>query len=650
MKKLVPIIVIFALALLSVHPAAAVRLYSDDDVAAMVKNAPTQEKYPQAAGVVLLSQRIIKVNPDHSAVTDEHLVVKILQDRGKDMYGDVKRRYNKDFDSMVVIKAVTYLKDGSVLPVEAKAINDLTPGDLANAAIYSNIMQKVISFPGMAPGVCMELKLRTYSKAPDKPEEFFVSGNDLFQGHDPIAHKEVSVIVPQDITIKYTYQNEGLDYSTATENGMITHTWQIDNSPQIINEGFMPKLIKMAPRLIYTNMNDWGQLSNWFAGKFYPHVKTDSTIAAKAAELTKGAATTDDKIRKISLCVIKDIRGVGELSLPLGLAGYEPHDANVVLANKYGDWRDKTVLLVSLMKAAGIECYPQLVHLDAPPLAQEYPSLKQFNALFVYVPSYQSKPLWIDAFADNAYFGYAPDGQGGTGLLVKPDGWELLPITETPPEANMSATRFELNVKPNGDVDGKITCMLSGSFDVSARSELKDATPKEAEQYFQQSANTIGEGGKNVSYEKTDLADLSLPAKVTQTFTTPEVGIVQGDMMILTIPQAPFNFALMPVSPAQTQRTYDFVFDPDMLVKREGVISLPKGYKAVYVAEPVNIQNQFGTWEAIYELSPDSAAVKYSSSVTLTDNTISADEYQQFKKAFDDFITPKNTMILLEKR
>ena len=254
----------------------------------------------------------------------------------------------------------------------------------------------------------MELVLRTYSKAPEKPEELFVWGGDLFQGNDPIQRKELAVIVPQDVTIKYTYQNEGLDYSTTTENGVITHTWQIDNSPQIIQEPFMPKLIKMAPRLIYTNMNDWEQIAKWFAGKFYPHVKTDGAIAQKAAELTKGATTADDKIRRISLCVIKDIRGVGEWSLPLGLAGYEPHDADVVLANKYGDWRDKTVLLVSLLKAAGIECYPQFVHLDAPPLAQEYPSLKQFNAIFVYVPSYQGKPLWMDSFADMSILDISP--------------------------------------------------------------------------------------------------------------------------------------------------------------------------------------------------------------------------------------------------
>lgn len=616
----------------------------------MVQNAPTAEKYPQAAGVVLLSQRVITINADYSALTEEHLVVKFFQDRARDIYGDLKRRYDKNTDSMVVVKAVTYLKDGRVLPVEAKAINDITPSDLANAAVYSNVMQKVISFPGLAPGVCTELKLRIYSKAPPSAEERFVWGGDLFQGDDPILHKEVNVIVPADVTVKYTYQNEGLDYSTSTENGLTIHTWEINNSPQIINEGYMPKLMKLAPRLIYTNVSDWGQLSSWFAGKFYSHVKTDGTIAGKAAELTKGIADNDARIRRIGLYVIKEIRGVGEGSLPLGLAGYEPHDADVVLANKYGDWRDKNVLLVSLLKAAGIECYPQLVHLDAPALADDYPSLRQFNALFTYVPRYQDKPLWINPFADYSYFGYLPEAQGGKGLLVKPDGWELLPITETPAENNLSYSRFELSIKPTGDVEGKISCDVSGVFDVGARSQLKDATPIEVDQYFQQSANAVGEGGRNVSYEKTDLEDLTLPVRIGQKYMVPELGVVQGNMMIFNLPQAPFSFAQMPVSPSQSQRTYDFVFDNKMMIRNEGVISLPTGFKAVYVAEPVKIQNEFGSWEARYELSPDSSAVKFSSTVTLVDNVISIEEYPQFKQACDSFAVPKNTLMLLEKR
>ncbi len=649
MKKMIFIIAIAAFALLSTN-VSAVKLYTDADVAEMIKNAPGEQQFPQAGAVVLLLQRISTVNPDHSATVDEHLVVKILKDRARDEYGDVKRRYNKDTDSIVVIKAVTYLKDGTVMPVEAKAINDLTPADLANASIYSNIMQKVINFPGMAPGVSLELKLRVYSKAPEKPEDFFVWGGDLFQAMDPIKHKEMTVIVPQGIDVKYTYQNEGLDYSTATDNGMIEHTWQIDNSAQIIEEPYMPKVIKMAPRLIYTNQTDWGQLAKWYEGKFGPHVKTDGAIADKVTELTKGATTADEKIRKMSLYVIKDIRGVAEYSLPLGMAGYEPHDADVVLANKYGDWRDKTVLLVSMLRTAGVECYPEFVHLDAPPLAQEFPSLGQFNALFVYVPSYQGKPLWVNTFADDSYFGYLSDAQGCTGLLVKPDGYELKQIPETTPDANLSATRFELTVKPNGDVDGKVGCELSGLFDINARARLKDATKQEAEQFFQRSANAVGEGSRSVNNEKTDLKDLTQAVKIAQTFATPEMGVVQGDMMIMTVPEPPFGFAKMPVNPGESVRTYDFVFNSGMLVKNEGVISLPSGFKAVYVPEPQKVQNQFGIWEAAYTLSPDSTSVKFSSSVTLTDKDITTDEYPQFKKVFDDFDKPKNTMILLEKR
>ena len=236
----------------------AVREYTDKDVTDMIAKAPGKEQLPQAAAIVLLNQRVVKYNSDRSAVSDEHIVVKILQDRGKDTYGDIKRKYNQDSDSVVVVKAVTYLEDGSVMPVEAKAINDLTPADLANASIYSNVMQKVISFPGIAPGVTTELRLRIYSKAPEKNEELFIWGGDLFQSDDPISHKELSVIVPQNLSVRYTFQNEGLDHDSTTENGFTTYTWQVNNSPQIIEEPFMPRMIRIAPRLDLHEFHELG--------------------------------------------------------------------------------------------------------------------------------------------------------------------------------------------------------------------------------------------------------------------------------------------------------------------------------------------------------------------------------------------------------
>ena len=647
------ILMMFALLLCAVMTGiagAVTKTFSDEDVRNLIAGAPSPQQYPQAGGYMLLNQRATVVNPDGSSVSDWHYVVKIMQERGKEMYGDVKHLYNKDADSVVVVKAVTYLADGTVKEVESKAIHDLTPASLSNAAIYSNIMQKVVNFPALAPGVTIELKLRTFHKAPEAGEEHFTWGADNFQGSDPIGFKEISLTVPQGVNLRYTFQNEGVEYSTTTAEGTTTHNWTATNSPQVISEPSMPPMSRIAPRLVYTDAESWDQVGKWLAGQFYKHVKTDGDVLKKATELTKGAKSLDEKIEKIGLYVITDIRGVAENSLPLGLAGYEPNEADVVLANKYGDWRDKAVVLISLLRAAGVEAYPHYVNRGGAVLANEYPAMKQFDAILAYVPSYKGAPLWINPFGDMASFGYLPDAQGSTGLLLKDEVSELMAVVDPEPEKNVADCRFEMIVKPNGDVDGTAGCQLSGIFDNMARATLKDATPKEREQYFLATANSMGEGSHNKEFKVSDLNNLTSTVQVAQDYTTPEMGIVQGDMMIFRLQDVPFGFAQIPANPGQTVRNYSMMLDTRMMLKKEGVIHLPAGYKAVFVSEPFAIENSFGKWQSNFSLNADSTEVIYNASVTLVDKEIDTDEYPMFKKAYDDFSSPNNTLILLEKR
>jgi len=649
MKRLnIIMICLISLLLLLWHSLAA-REYTDEEVAEMIASAPGAEMYPQAGAIVLLHQKSIHYDADLSAVTDEHLVVKILQDRGKFSYGDIKRRYNTEADSMAVIKAVTHLADGTIQEVERKAINDLTPPWLANASIYSNIMQKVVSFPGIAPGVTIELKMRTYSQAPEEGDELFIWGTELFRGEDPISRKELSLTVPSGVDISYTVQNDDLAYNMTESEGSVTHTWHVDNSFQIIDEPFMPNFIKISPRLIYTNVDSWDRIASWFSEKYYEHVKTDGDIKSKAKELTKGVSSREDKIENISLYVVNDIREVGEGTLPLDLTGYEPHDADTVLANKYGSQLDKTVLLVSLLEAAGIESYPVLIHEQEPKLADNYPSLKQFNAIFVYVPDYNGAPLWVNTFADHCSFGFFPFGQGSKALLVRKDSHELLTALETPVDANLAHSTFEIRLKQNGDVEGTVASELTGYFDWKSRSRLKDATPKKVEQFFLSSANAVGEGSLNVEYKTTDLTNLLEPVKIAQTFTTPELGVAEGDMMIFRPPEVPFSFAAAPVAFGEAMRFYNFELESQLLLKTEGTIYLPDGYKAVYVAKPFSVENDYGIWSTEYKLNEQENTIDYATTIRLTDTTIDTDEYPDFKKAFDDFSKPKNTLILLEK-
>lgn len=642
-KYVVPVLTLA----LFVFASAGAREFTDEDVKELIENAPSAEMYPQAGVIVLLDKVDVQVGEDMGVVTDEHLVVKILQDRGKFSYADIKRRYDRDSDSLVVMKAVTHLPDGTIQEVEEKAINDITPAELANAAIYSNIMQKVISFPAIAPGVTVELKLRKYSKAPEEGEKAYVWGTDLFQGSEPISYKELTITSPQDVPVRFTYQNEGVNHAVDTLDSFIAHTWWTDGANQIIPEPFMPEMIKVAPRLIYTSAESWEEIGDWFSEKFYVHVQTDGPVAELAEELAAQAESDAEKVEALSLYVINEIRDVGETSLPLGVAGYEPHDALEVLDNKYGDWRDKAVLLVSLLKAAGFDAYPSFIHRSEPDLAEEYPSLKQFDAIIVQVPNIPGAPEWVNPFADHCEFGFIPYGQGMKSFVVRENSSELLQVVDYPPEDNLTATTFEIDLKENGDAEGHLVCDLKGYFDWQARMRLKNEKPKKTEQFFSSAANSISEGGRSVEFELSELSDLTQPVRVAQKFFSPELGIRQGDMMIFYMPDIPYGFASPPVASGEAMRFYDFEIDSDLLAETKASILLPSGYKAVYVPEPISIENEYGVWNCEYVVNGDK--VEYTASVKITDRSLDPDEYYTFKEAYDEFIKPKNKMILLER-
>ena len=49
------------------------------------------------------------------------------------------------------------------------------------------------------------------------------------------------------------------------------------------------------------------------------------------------------------------------ISISFGAGRYRPHSAEEVLANQYGDCKDKHTLFAALLKAAGIQAWPALI-------------------------------------------------------------------------------------------------------------------------------------------------------------------------------------------------------------------------------------------------------------------------------------------------
>jgi len=80
-----------------------------------------------------------------------------------------------------------------------------------------------------------------------------------------------------------------------------------------------------------------------------------------------------------------------------GVGGFKPDAPDAIFKRRFGDCKDKTILIVSLLKELGVEAYPALVHSrEGNELTELLPSPDVFDHVIVHVPNLNDKSYWLD--------------------------------------------------------------------------------------------------------------------------------------------------------------------------------------------------------------------------------------------------------------
>jgi hypothetical protein len=634
-------IILIALALGTV---AAADQWRDVDIEDLMKEIPGSEEHPDAKAVFALLQETIDVADDGSIETQRNLLVRILRLIGREAYANQSFLYDSEVAEISVEKAQTLRKTGRVVEVEEDAINDITPSFLADAGIYSNVLEKVISFPVVGAGSTMELQLKE-TKEPAKDGSF--SGVEYFGGEDPFLRHEIALRFPDDVAVA-TEASDGIaelvELSEESKRGEIT--WTAEDIEALVPESDMPPRALLRPRVLYSSYGSWDEVAAFFAGEFFPHALTEGAVAEHAALVTVDRESDSDRMYACFIDVATSIRNV---HLPLGLAGFEPNDAALVLENRYGDTRDKAVLLVSMLRAAGLSAYPALVNGAAVPLVETVPTLKQFTRLFVAVPGEQGY-TFFDPFLDDVRMGYLRWGRGNTALVVKDDGTgELVEIPPFAPNENLARKTVTISLGNDGSAHVGISTDLYGYFDRKARSALKDATPSEKKDFFETSASALSPGGTDEGNEMSDIQDLTTPCVINQAVTAPDFAPIQGDFAIARIPAVPFEFTELGSYPVLTDRQLPFELPCEAASTHATKILLPPEFVPVRIPEDLTIELPEASFELTCMYDDDGSAIHWRETVILKQRRISVDRYAEFKEAWDTLASPKNRLVLLKK-
>ena len=356
--------------------------------------------------------------------------------------------------------------DGQIANTPVSSAQDFAPDVLREAPMYSDFRQKHISVVDLQPGVTLEYHVVTRVKALAAGEFWYEYS---FPTYAALTDGTLQINVPKSREIKL--KSPDRKYDTHDDGDRRIFEWTVRN--------FVPKRSKREeeedldndePDVQISSFTDWQQISTWYAKLQSERAVPDESIKARAAELTRGATSADEKARRLYDFVAQSIRYV---SLSFGIGRYQPHAASEVLQNGYGDCKDKHTLLQALLSAEGIKSYPVLVHSDRK-LDTDVPSPAQFDHVIT-AAKLGENLVWLDSTAEVAPYGLIMYGLRNKQAVVASSD-SAGGLRRTPSEVPVqNGTKLNINGKVSelGALDANVELTATGDAGFRLRATFR---------------------------------------------------------------------------------------------------------------------------------------------------------------------------------
>ncbi len=603
------------------------------EIDSLIKAAPGHDAYPEAGALILLDRRVVTVDKNNSATTERTLVVKILEDRGRDDFGEITQKFNKDGQTVDLLEACTHKPDGTIVKPEARAISDVSAPEVADAMAYTNAMLKVVSFPALEKDAVIEYRVRVKPKKSEKEDGF--SGAVRFGGLYPAEKREFTLVVPKATAFKYAWSMAGAEPRVETLQSQVSYTWTLTKTPQIIEEPGMPDVAKLVPVLSYSSYKDWKQVADKLKKEFDKGL-VQSPEVKRLADSLAGGNTPAHTAQAIYLYVTQKFRSV---DLDYGDAGYETHKPAQVLSWKYGDCRDKNCLLISLLRAAGINAFPVILG-RALPAARDVPSPDAFDWLATQA-TVDGKSLFLDPFAEYYLYGTVPEDEAGSDALLL-DG-VAAQLTAVPgkgdAQSDLAVTTADFTLNADGDLSGTVLTEAGGFYDGQLRSDWRDQTPTDRKRAMAQTASAIKTGAQIDSSWFSDLNDLTKPATAGFRFSARHYAVTQKGELSLRVPTpAVVGEELFGIT-SSSRRTNPVETKPARSYVYKCNIKLPPGVKVDILPDSVAVSDSGVSSTGGWVKTAD--GVSFSYTVRLMKPDFSLAEFPKLKATADAITRPQ---------
>ncbi|MEW6170233.1 MAG: DUF3857 domain-containing protein [Candidatus Omnitrophota bacterium] len=615
----------------------------DPETQKIIRECPPSKNYPNAGALVLFSESTIKVLTDNTLQAQEHVLVKIINERGKREFSEIALEYDSTYEKIELEYARTIKPDGTVIFAGDKDIRDVSK--YLNFPLYSNARIRIISMPEISDGAIIEYRAKTIRNQLINKKDFVLSYH--LEETEPVLKDKITLILPENkkpnlkfINQEYNKSNFDLNPKVSLENKQLFFKWEFKNIPQILPEPDMPPISEINPAVLVSTFNSWEEIYKWWHDLAKDKIKADEDIKRKTQEIIRNKNTPLEKAHAIYYWCTENIRYV---AVEYGQAGYEPHSATEVFKNKYGDCKDQAILLVTMLRLANIKAYPVLIGTkEAYGLIEDFPTLV-FNHAIACI-DLDNKFIFLDPTAETCSFGDLPAGdQDRKVLIIQDTNYKIYSTPLYEAKHNLIRIVSHIKIYPDEKIWVNRFVETRGQFDQIERFWIKYTPPQLLKENLQDRVQVFAPGGQLLHYNFKNINERDKPIRLIFNFIAPEYLAKAQDLRILP------SFAHLDLSSfSKEKRTYPLDYKIPTTFEKIVEIDLPSNLCIKYLPKAL-----------IY----DTPWLKYKNKYIQKNNRlyfierkifkkpiINLSEYAEFKKFCEELARKISEKVILEKK
>jgi hypothetical protein len=615
-------------------------------ILAEIERAGGLAEHPDANALIIFEESKTVYEEGGEFTSVEHSLVKVLTDKGKEMFATRKIPYHRRYTTVKVPLARLIKEDGRVIPVTEEFMKDGTSEETQQMNILEeNFRRLSVTFPGLEVGDSLEIIVETEAKP-------LVQGhyNDLilFQSVEPILRKDVIIDGPAVRPLRFVIRDGQLDFSKEKKGDRIIYRWKAVNQPKIEQELGMVTIADVALRVVASTFKDWQELSRYGDKLNAGKVDSNEAMKAKVVELTRDCRTQEEKILAIFRYISQKVRYMGS-SMDLG-AFIEPHQATYTFEKQYGVCRDKSILMMAMLKEIDVKAYDAMINISR--TTDPAIPIILFEHAICGVVMEDGRIVYMDPTLElSSSFGETYVG-GRYILLMDELGKDLIKVPPIPAEQSLGSIQGETKVLADGSIESQVRISGKGFYDFVLRSIAKQVPSFQMPMVFQQLGQNLASTIKIENLKTGEFQDLAKPYDITFDYKAKEYAVDVGRLMMFKIPFSTQAFDLLSVGIFQLladreERKYPIFLFSARGCREEETISIPPGYRIRAVPDPVEIKEG----PVLLRLT---AAIKdnkvvFASDFRTEESTLDPRAYQSLRKAVKGLRRFQKGMVILEK-